>query len=195
MRHQQDIDLVRQVLGKDRAAFETFFQGYFARLFRFCSTRIEDNGAVEDIVQETLIKALKNLHGYRGEAALFSWLCQICRHEISNYYQRNGRITPPLVSLDDSPEVRSALESLAGEAAADSAQQRVIEHLVQLTLDHLPDRYARVLEWKYVEGLSVDEISEQLGEGRIAVQSVLARARTAFRKAFSDLNLELRVSK
>ncbi|MDA1075292.1 MAG: RNA polymerase sigma factor [Proteobacteria bacterium] len=195
MRHQQDIDLVRQVLGKNKAAFETFFETYFARLFRFCSTRIDDEGAVEDIVQETLIKALKSLHGYRGEAALFSWLCQICRHEISNHYRENGRNAPPGVSLDDSPEVRSALESLASEEATDALQQRTIERLVQLTLDHLPDRYAKVLEWKYVEGLSVDEISEQLGEGRIAVQSVLARARTAFRKAFSDLNLELSVSK
>jgi RNA polymerase sigma-70 factor, ECF subfamily len=56
---------------------------------------------------------------------------------------------------------------------------------VQVTLDHLPARYADVLEWKYIQGLSVDEIAHRLGVGYKAAESLLTRARQAFRDGFS----------
>jgi RNA polymerase sigma-70 factor (ECF subfamily) len=55
---------------------------------------------------------------------------------------------------------------------------------VQATLDHLPGRYGQVLEWKYIQGLSVDEIATRLGVGYKAAESLLTRARGAFRDAF-----------
>ena len=54
-------------------------------------------------------------------------------------------------------------------------------------LDRLPARYGDVLEWKYIEGRSVEEIGELLGIGQVAAQSVLARARTSFREALETV--------
>ena len=59
--------------------------------------------------------------------------------------------------------------------------------LIQVALDRLPARYGDALEWKYVEGLSVKEISARLKLGREATQSLLARARRAFREVYSSL--------
>jgi RNA polymerase sigma-70 factor (ECF subfamily) len=59
--------------------------------------------------------------------------------------------------------------------------------LVRSLLDRLPSRYGDVLEWKYVEGLSVDEIGAELGIGHTAAQSLLARARVAFREALETV--------
>jgi RNA polymerase sigma-70 factor (ECF subfamily) len=59
---------------------------------------------------------------------------------------------------------------------------------VQATVDTLPDRYSDVLEWKYVDGLSVDEIAAQLNIGVKAAESLLTRAREAFRETFSLLS-------
>ena len=59
--------------------------------------------------------------------------------------------------------------------------------LVQRVLDHLPIHYANALEWKYMEGNSVEEIGERLGIGTIAAQSLLARARIAFREALEQV--------
>ena len=56
---------------------------------------------------------------------------------------------------------------------------------MQLTLDHLPGRYGDVLEWKYMQELSVDEIADRLGVGYKAAESLLTRARAAFRDGFS----------
>ena len=57
--------------------------------------------------------------------------------------------------------------------------------LVQLVLDRLPGHYGDALEWKYIDGLSVAEIAERLNVGAKAAESMLTRARTAFRDAFT----------
>lgn len=192
--HSEDRQLASLVAAKDQAAAACFFDTYFARLFRFVARRVNDEDACEDIVQEAMIKAVRNLHGYRGEASLFTWLCQIGRNEISDYYKRHDRKEAPLVSLDDDPYIRAAMESLS-EGGLEESERLALEQLVQLTLDNLPDRYGKALEWKYLEGLSVEEIAERFGDGVTAVQSMLARARGAFRKGFADLQLEREVSR
>lgn len=187
--HAEDRQLAERVVAKDRGAAELFFDNYFSRLYRFVSLRVDQPDACEDIVQEAMIKAIRNLASYRGEAALFTWLCQIGRHEISNYFKRFGRHESRQVSLDDDPHIRAALESLeSGELTG--TDRIALEQVVQLTLDYLPERYSRALEMKYLEGLSVEEIAERFGEGAIAVQSLLARARSAFRKGFSEVRRE-----
>ncbi len=187
--HAEDRQLAEKVAARDQVAAATFFDSYFARVYRFVASRVEREDACEDIVQEVMIKAVRNIHSYRGEAALFTWLCQISRNEISDYYRRHGRKEAPLLSLDDDPNVRAALESLAlGEV--DESERLAVTQIVQLTLDYLPDKYARALEWKYLEGLSVEEIADRFGDGIIAVQSLLARARSAFRRGFAEVRRE-----
>ena len=63
-------------------------------------------------------------------------------------------------------------------------QRRELSRVVQVTLDHLPGRYGEVLAWKYIEGTSVEEIGRRLGLGHKAAESLLTRARQAFREAF-----------
>jgi RNA polymerase sigma-70 factor (ECF subfamily) len=187
--HEEDLKLAKRVAARDKGAAEVFFGNYFARLYRFVALRVDRPDACEDIVQEAMIKAVRNLHGYRGEAALFTWLCQIGRNEISNHFQRFGRKEAPLVSLDDDPNVRAALESL-DFAEMDSGERLALEQVVQLTLDYLPEKYSKALEWKYLEGLTVEEIAERIGSGVVAAQSLLARARTAFRRGFAEVRKE-----
>ncbi|MFV2091258.1 MAG: RNA polymerase sigma factor [Pseudomonadales bacterium] len=187
--HSEDLKLAARVIAKEKQAAEAFFESYFPRLYRFVVLRMDHADACEDVVQEAMIKAMRNLHTYRGEAALFTWLCQIGRNEISNYFQRQGRKDTSLVSLDDDPHVRAALESLNFDDL-DASDRLDIEQVVQLTLDYLPDKYSKALEWKYLEGLSVEEIAQRFDTGVIAAQSLLARARAAFRSGYRDVRKE-----
>jgi hypothetical protein len=82
---------------------------------------------------------------------------------------------------DDLPEIRAALESLGAEA---TVRRREVARIVQLVLDRLPNRYGDALEWKYIDGFSVAEIAERLALAPKAAESLLTRARTAFRDAF-----------
>jgi len=191
MLHGDDLKLAKRIIAHDRQAAERFFDEYFPRLYRFVARRI-DESACEDIVQETMIRALKSLYSYRGEAALFTWLCQIGRREISSYLRRHGQRQQLQISLDDNPQIRAALESIDFQQV-DTEARVALEQIVQLTLDYLPEKYSRLLEWKYLEGLSVQEIAARLQTGTISVQSLLARARSAFRDCYREVAAELEV--
>jgi RNA polymerase sigma-70 factor (ECF subfamily) len=183
---KDDRELVAAMLAGNERAFTVFFETYFPRVYRFALPRLNGNVDVtKDVVQTTLIKAMRALGDWRGEAALFTWLCQICRRQVVDHVRAQRRHSAKVVLIDDSEEVRAALESIEAPPAddpfrgADSAELRRLVHAV---LDRLPNRYGEALEWKYVEGRSVEEIGERLGIGQTAAQSLLARARIAFRE-------------
>ena len=183
--------LVDRMLRGDEGAFRVFFDECFPGLYRFALSHAAfDAAAAEEVAQATLCKAIAKLATYRGEAALFTWLCTFCRHEISAYYRREGRAQRQVELREDSPEVRAALDLLAQDTPVDPErllQSREVARLVQTTLDHLPRRYGDALEWKYVEGLSVAEIAGRLSVGPKAAESLLTRAREAFREGFGAL--------
>lgn len=190
--HEPDRDLVRRMTAGRDAAFREFFDHYFPRVYRFCTRRLADDAA-EEVSQTVMINAIRNIAAYRGEASLFTWLCQIARHEVGAHYRRQQRHRA-VVLVEDSEAVRAELESLSAdpELAPDSvAEGTQGRELIQLILDHLPGDYGRVLEWKYVEGFSVDEIARRLATTPVAVQSMLARARSAFRKQYAAVDQEL----
>lgn len=186
--HFQDKRLVRRMLRGDEAAFEEFFASSFAGLFRFARVRLGDESAAEEVAQATLCKAVRKLHTYRGEAALFSWLCTFCRREISDYLTRSGRAPEGIGLVLDLPEVWASLESFVDADGPDhELRRRELAGWVRITLDHLPPRYGRVLELKYLEELSVKDIATQLETSPKAVESLLGRARGAFRESFLAL--------
>jgi RNA polymerase sigma-70 factor (ECF subfamily) len=187
MAQHPDHFLAARMVRGDEAAFAEFFESHFAPLFRFAMPRVGNDAQVaEEVVQAALCLAVRKLGTYRGEAALLTWLCTICRHEISAYFEKLRRTPPTTELLDELPEVRAALESLG---AADRPEAILDRHetsrLVQLVLDRLPAHYGDALEWKYIDGLSVAEIAQRLGVGTKAAESTLTRARTAFRDAFT----------
>ena len=188
---ETDAELIAAMLRGDEAAFRRFFAGYFPRLYRFAVPRVGgDADAAKEVVQGALIKAMRNLAGYRGEATLFSWLCQICRRQIVDYLRARQRHDDRIVLVEDSDEMQAVLESIAapsGDEPAHGYSAEETRRIVQSVLDRLPERYGDVLEWKYIEGRSVEEIAQALGIGQIAAQSVLARARVAFRTALETV--------
>jgi RNA polymerase sigma-70 factor (ECF subfamily) len=186
-----DSALVRRMLGGDEHAFRTFFDTYFPRVYRFALPRLGgDVESTREVVQSTLSKAIRNMDKYRGDAALFSWLCQICRHGIVDHLRAHKRHSERVVLVDDSPELLAAMEAVQAPPSDDPVHcygTSETRRLIQAVLDRLPDRYGDILEWKYVDGRSVEEISQLLGIGHIAVQSLLARARRSFREGLETV--------
>ena len=180
-----DHDMVRGMLAGDQRAFEAFFEGYADRVFRFAMTRLDnDVEAAEDIVQQTLARAVEKLYQFRGESSLFTWLCRICRNAIADSFRGKSAVRGTPVPFDDSEEIRTALEAISAMTTHDpleSASHAQLESIVRAVLDYLPRRYGDVLEWKYMEGYSIKEIAARLSIGQKAAESMLSRARTAFR--------------
>jgi RNA polymerase sigma-70 factor, ECF subfamily len=174
----------------EQRAFNEFFLSNVPRLLAF-ATRYSglDSASVEDIVQNTLVKAMRSLATYRGEASLYTWLTQICLYELVDNTRKVAR-RPAHVSLHDIEDLWRMLGQLrvpAHEEPAAQVETELRRAAVLNTLHSLPRRYAQVLEAKYGDGLSVEEIAATMGVTQTAVQSLLARAREAFRNEWSAL--------
>jgi RNA polymerase sigma-70 factor, ECF subfamily len=186
-----DRELVAAMLRGEEPAFRLFFASYFPRVYRFALPRLGgDAEAAKEVVQATLVKAVRSLAGFRGESGLFSWICQICRHQIVDYLRVHRRHSQNVVLIEDAPQLRAAFEAIEAPLQDQPTHQygtAQIRRLVQSVLDRLPARYGDVLEWKYVDGRSVQEIATLLGIGETAAQSLLARSRVAFREALETV--------
>jgi RNA polymerase sigma-70 factor (ECF subfamily) len=186
--HPQDLQQAQRIAAGDRAVFDQFFAQTFPRLYRFVLLRVQRNeDTARDLCQQTMERAMRHLSAYRGEASLFTWLCQIARREVADYWERQGREAKRQISYDQDDSLRQVLESMAFDPAMSpevQSEQRDLQLLVQSVLDHLPIPYGDALEWKYVEGLDAVEIGERLQLSSSAAHSLLARARRAFRAEY-----------
>lgn len=186
----RDRRLARKILKGDEAALREFFDEYFARLYRYAKHRLRNEADVDDVVQLTLAQAARRLETYRGEATLLTWLIQICRHEISRQLHRAQRDADMMSPFLNDELLRAVVESIETDQHSDSPEahnQRIeLISLVQFALDQLPENYAAALELKYIEGFNSREIAERLRISDQATQSLLARARRAFREVCGE---------
>ncbi len=125
----------------------------------------------DDIVQETWLTAVRRVRAFRPDEGPFAgWLCGIAANVIRNRLRRRRR-TEPLAGMEP-----------ASDAAADPDRAE----RVAFALAQLPPHYERVLRAKYFDGLSVQAIAGAWADSPKAVESLLTRARQAFREAYQS---------
>ena len=108
-----DRERVRRILAGDQGAFRTLFDEFFPRLYRYALAHLaRDQDEARDVVQQTFCRAIEKLDSFRGEAALYTWFCQICHHEIADRYRARGSLRRA-VHLEDSPQLEAVLNALS----------------------------------------------------------------------------------
>jgi RNA polymerase sigma-70 factor, ECF subfamily len=184
----EDTELVSRMLAGDQRAFNRFFETYAERIAGFAGRRCAlDPSAIEDIVQMTMINAMRNLTSFRGDSTLFTWLCTICRNLLADHQRKVSR-RPVTNSLDEVIAARSSALPIQLVDYRDPLHECTDEsgrNEVRHAVNSLPPRYARILELRYGDELSMAEISDSMGLTDAAAQSLLARARRAFKDAWS----------
>ena len=189
MQLHRDRRLVKAILRGDERAFRGFVDDYFPKLYRYAKHRLPSEADVEEVVQTVLTQAARRLETYRGEATLLTWLIQICRHEISRQLGIIGKQRDIMLPFLNDDLLRSVVESISADPLDNPEQQArrsELINLVQFALDQLPQHYAEVLELKYVEGFNSQEIAARMQTSDQATQSLLARARRAFREVCGE---------
>jgi RNA polymerase sigma-70 factor, ECF subfamily len=182
-------DLVDRMRRGEQRAFDQFFDAYAARLGAFAARRSAlDAAAIEDVVQVTMINAMRGLSGFRGGSALFTWLCQICRNHLADMRRKAGR-QPPVQSLDAltaAKPLATLLELTDFRDPLDECAQDSTRGAVRRAVNQLPTTYARILELRYGDDLTVPEIARLLELSESAAESRLVRARQAFRDIWTQ---------
>ena len=173
--------LVAAVLRKDRKATAEFISLCSDWIYPFVCRRLAPRmEIVEDLMQEILISAWQNLHNFRAEAGLRTWILGIARHKIEDYYRRLLREVE--VQEDDSDTENLALNPQMEEKLEVAADHERVER----TLAHLPEAYKLALVWRYRDGKSTREMAKLTGKTEKAIERLLARARDSFKKRWND---------
>lgn len=195
--HLFDADWHSRALSGRPEAIQMLADRTIVPLYRFCFYRLGmDEHACQDVVQETMLLAISRLERYqpgRSNGRIMPWLRGLARNQIRRVLSERkisaGRISltggvdlpakPPLIPLPD-------LDGSPLDARAISDYQA--SGLVGATMSQLPARYCGVLEEKYIKGKAVRDIAAELGLTEKAVESLLVRARAAFKKVFNILS-------
>jgi len=181
-----EAQLVVRLRRGDKKAVEELFSAYFDRLYSLVFYEVgRDRSAAEDVTQETFLSALKSVKSYRKQSHPYTWLVGIAHHKIADYYRRRKKASrrgeEPLTSETmDVEQIRDSRTAIVD--IIESAEMRAV---VEQALSNLPLDYRQVLLLKYVEEMSVLEISQIMGRSPKSVEGLLSRARKALRANLS----------
>ena len=175
-----DAALITAARGGDRAAIDELLARYEPSIYRFGLRMCGDEDAAREVLQETLLAAFKHLPGFRGDAALSTWLYQIAR----SFCIKERRGQRPTSSLDEdgAPELVDPTPPPDAHVHA-----REIGAALSRAIAALPPDQREVLILRDVEGLSAEEAAEVIGIEIGALKSRLHRARMALRTKLADV--------
>ena len=180
----EDGTLVEEVLGGNPLAFQLLVERYQDRMFSLVRHYTRNAAEVEDVVQETFLKAYRKLPGFQQQASFSTWLYRIAVNTALDLLKRKGR--SPVSTVDD-PEAAvgaSALEVAPPDARLETEE---IARVTRRVLEELPEIFRTVLVLRELEGLSYLDIAESLAISIGTVESRLFRARARFKEALARL--------
>jgi RNA polymerase sigma-70 factor (ECF subfamily) len=185
---EQDADMLKRLHDGDRAAMAELYDRYFDRVYSLVFNQVDRNREVaEDIVQDTFLAALKSAKGFKGRSSAYTWLCSIAYHKVADHYRRQSRERKRMVSGVDVDTV-DASENPGTQPQPDSMiESAETRQVVNEALAKLPWDYRQVLILKYVEEISVQEMSQIMHRSPKSIEGLLTRSRKALQTQLEGL--------
>ena len=182
-----EAELIQRLRAGEPAAMEEFYNLYRDRLHSLILEQLgRDQGMAEDLLQEIFLAALSSIHKFRGDSQLYTWLCSIALHKITDFHRRQAKEakTAPSLSQAEAKELPDIPDeqSVAGSAIECEETRQTVRQ----ALTDLPSDYREVLELKYMEEKPVNEISRIMGRSPKSVEGLLSRARKALRTSLKE---------
>lgn len=184
--------LVARVQAGDRGAFDLLVSKYHRKVLRLVSRLVRDPAEVEDIAQETFIKAYRALPQFRAESAFYTWLYRIAVNTAKNYLSASNRRPIPMSDLmkadDEGDSSMGSLEPSVDFQTPDSVLlSREIAKTVEQAMEALPADLRTAVMLREIEGLSYEEIAAAMNCPIGTVRSRIFRARDAIAEKLRPL--------
>ena len=179
-----DAQLVERVKLGDVRAFEMLVVKYQRRIERLIGRMVRDVDIVEDIAQETFIRAYRALPQFRGDSAFYTWLYRIAVNTAKKALmdmKRNPLVSESAMRSDEDGDEPSRAESELsdGETPEGILASKEIAAAVNSAVEALSDELRQAITLREIEGLSYEEIAEAMNCPIGTVRSRIFRAREA----------------
>ena len=173
--------LVERVQGGDKQAFGLLVSKYQRKLHRLLARLVRDPAEVEDLAQETFIKAYRALGSFRGESAFYTWLYRIGINTTKNHLAAQVRRVPVSTGMDSAD--MEGVEGAERLCDFDTPERQLMTRQIALTVDEamagLPDELREAITLRELEGLSYEDIASAMDCPIGTVRSRIFRAREA----------------
>jgi RNA polymerase sigma-70 factor, ECF subfamily len=180
-----EANLITRARGKDASAIALIIQRNNQRLYRIARSILRDDFEAEDALQEAYIRAFTNLHSFRGDSRLGTWLARIVMNEALGRLRRRK----PSVDFDAFAKAHETSAEIIRFPAANpepdpetTMAQREIRALLEHAIDALPEAFRTVLVARLIEGMSIEETAELFSIRPETVKTRLHRARTLLKQ-------------
>jgi len=179
---------IKQVLKGDQNAYADIVNLYQHKLYQICYRMLGNKQEAEDIAQEAFVRAYINLHSYDQKRKFSTWIYRIA----TNLCIDRIRKKKPDYYLDAEVAGTDGLDMYSQIAADEKLPEDVVAQMelqerIQYEISRLPDKYRSVIVLKYIEELSLQEISEILDMPLGTVKTRIHRGREALRKQLNNL--------
>ncbi len=179
-----DALLVERTLAGDLHAFELLVLKYQRRIQRLIGRMVRDTDLVEDIAQESFIRAYRALHQFRGDAQFYTWLYRIAVNTAKKALldlKHDPLVTEAALRPEgeDDETFRPGNEPIAEETPETLLAAREVAQAVQAALEALPEDLRQAVTLREIEGLSYEDIAQVMQCPIGTVRSRIFRAREA----------------
>ena len=165
----------------DKVAFEMLFTKYQRRVSRLVSRFVRSDAEVEDIVQESFIKAYRALGSFRGDSAFYTWLYRIAVNTAKNYLVAASKRPISLTQFEKNDDDDFEEDHFMSDAATPESEliTKQIAETVNKTMNELPADLREAIMLREIEGMSYEDIADSMGCPIGTVRSRIFRAREA----------------
>jgi RNA polymerase sigma-70 factor (ECF subfamily) len=183
--HDEDAALLEGLRSGEEHAYETLIQRFEHPVYNLVARLADDSDDAADVVQEVFIKVFRNVHAFRGDSSLKTWIYRIAVNQARNHRRWFGRHKKQEVGLEpDAGESQGYQDWIAdpGPSPFEQALDHETHSLVEAALQEVPAAFRAALVLREIEGLSYEQIADVLEITLGTVKSRILRGREALRK-------------
>lgn len=180
MTENVDLELVRRVQRGDSAAFDLLVRKYQHRVVALIGRYVHDWSEAQDVAQDTFLRAYRALGSFRGDAQFSTWLHRIAVNTAKNHLVAHKRRPPGEdIDIEDAEQFESALRLRDNDTPERELMRQEMEQTVMRAVEALPEELRAAITLREVDGLSYEEIAQQMQCPIGTVRSRIFRAREA----------------
>lgn len=188
MNRAEERQLIDQALAGDQSAFSTLYAHYRPNVIGVVRRRATDPDTVDDLIQQTFIRAFRSLHRFRGDSAFGTWITRIAINVCLSHRRSENTRRHWMDLLEDLEYAKSAVSDASRwETPEDVVQRKERRDIVLQGIERLPERYRKAMRLRYVKDLSYEEITQALEVPMGTVKTWLNRARRQLGRDFRHL--------